>query len=295
MRKGLPTQPQEGNLRSLWCHSASRMHNPEPERERTSERRSTIMELLQPAGNDDHAEFRFTASTIPASNEELCDTCHLPEPTHLHLFSVPQSDQEIKSESNLYHLWSIPSSGLHQSAKTRERENICDGCRERSCWDTAQSPSTSTVPSRNHPTPSQISESTMLQDVPIIHPKTQVDRVAIRPILQNTYDYMYIKYIYSIYDKIYDIPASENSGYIAISVSFGFSQSGCSWTSYSYRDIRPFMTSILTAYIQASYIYIYTWRLQPTAGRGLMLSLHNQDPTGGVKISMLVMKGLISR
>ena len=32
---------------------------------------------------------------------------------------------------------------------------------------------------------------------------------------------------------IYLLPVSENSGYIAISVSFGFSQSGCGWTSYS--------------------------------------------------------------
>ena len=31
----------------------------------------------------------------------------------------------------------------------------------------------------------------------------------------------------------YLLPASENSGYIAISVSFGFSKSGCGWTSYS--------------------------------------------------------------
>ena len=82
------------------------------------------MELLQTAGNDDHAEFRFTASTIPAGNEELCDSCHLPEPTHSHLFSVPQSDQEIKSESNLHHLWSILSPGLHLPAKTRERKYL---------------------------------------------------------------------------------------------------------------------------------------------------------------------------
>ena len=51
------------------------------------------MEILQPAGNDDHAEVRLTVSTPPASNEELRDTCHLPEPTHLHLFCVPQSGQ----------------------------------------------------------------------------------------------------------------------------------------------------------------------------------------------------------
>ena len=34
--KMLPSQPLQGNLRSLRCHSASRMHSPEPRRERTS-------------------------------------------------------------------------------------------------------------------------------------------------------------------------------------------------------------------------------------------------------------------
>ena len=41
--------------------------------------RFTITELLQSADNDDHVVFRLTASTPPASNEELHDTRHLPE------------------------------------------------------------------------------------------------------------------------------------------------------------------------------------------------------------------------
>ena len=49
----------------------------------------------------------------------------------------------------------------------RERESIHDGCQEWRCCGTAQSPSTSTMPSQNHPTPSQISESTMSQEMPI--------------------------------------------------------------------------------------------------------------------------------
>ena len=53
-----------------------------------------------------------------------------------------------------------------------ERESICDGCREWRCCVTAQSLSTSTMPSRNHLTPSQSSESTMLHEVTIIHPET---------------------------------------------------------------------------------------------------------------------------
>ena len=55
----------------------------------------------------------------------------------------------------------------------RERESIRDGSREWRCSGTVQSPSTSTMPSPNHPTPSEICESTMLQEVPIIHLKTQ--------------------------------------------------------------------------------------------------------------------------
>ena len=41
------------------------------------------------------------------------------------------------------------------------RKSDRDRCREWRCRDTAQSPSTNTMPSRTHPTPSQISESTM--------------------------------------------------------------------------------------------------------------------------------------
>ena len=67
----------------------------------------------------------------------------------------------------------------------RERESIRDGCRELHCRGTDQSPSTSTMPSRSHPTPSQISESTMLQEVPIIHPKIQEDGVTTQPIPQK--------------------------------------------------------------------------------------------------------------
>ena len=99
------------------------------------------------------------------------------------------------------------------------RESICDGCYEWRCCGTAQSPSTSTMPRRNHPTPSQTPEGTMLQEVPITHPKPQEDGVTTRPIPQK---------------KI-----------------------RCN---------------------------------QPTAGIGSMLSLHNQDVTGGTEISMLVMK-----
>ena len=82
------------------------------------------MEWLQPTGNNDHAKFRLTASKPPASNEELHDNRHLPEPTHHHLFRVLQSYQGIKSKSNLYHLWSIPSCGMHLCAKTREKEFV---------------------------------------------------------------------------------------------------------------------------------------------------------------------------
>ena len=156
------------------------------ESEITSETRSTIMELSQPTSNDDRAEFRPTVSTPPASNEEFHDTCHIPEPTHLHLFGVPHSDQEIKSESNLYHLWSIQTSGQHQSAKTRE--SIRDGCREWRCSDTAKSPSMSTIPSRNLPTPIEISESTLSQEVQIIHLKTQEDGVNTQQIPQKKYE-----------------------------------------------------------------------------------------------------------
>ena len=48
---------------------------------------------------------------------------------------------------------------------------ILDGCREWRCCGIAQSPLTSTMPSRNHPTSSQISESTMTQEVTITHSK----------------------------------------------------------------------------------------------------------------------------
>ena len=67
----------------------------------------------------------------------------------------------------------------------RERECIRYGCREWRCCGTAQSPSTSTMPSQYHPTPSQLSESTMLQEVPIIHPVSQEDGVTTHPITQK--------------------------------------------------------------------------------------------------------------
>ena len=79
------------------------------------------MELQQPAGNDHHDKFRLTASTHPGSNEELRDTDHLPQPTHLYMFGVPHSDHEIKSESNMYHLWPIPTPGLNLSVRTMEK------------------------------------------------------------------------------------------------------------------------------------------------------------------------------
>ena len=85
---------------------------------------------------------------------------------------MPQIDQEIKSGKNLYHLRSSALYGQHLSDKTRE--SIHDGCREWRCCGTAQSPSASTTPSRNHPTPSVIPESTMLQEAPIIHPKMEL-------------------------------------------------------------------------------------------------------------------------
>ena len=53
--------------------------------ERISEMRSTIVELLQQAGNDDHAEFRPTTSTQPASYEEHGNSHHHPKPTNLRL------------------------------------------------------------------------------------------------------------------------------------------------------------------------------------------------------------------
>ena len=67
----------------------------------------------------------------------------------------------------------------------RERECICDGCQECRCCGTAQSPSTSTMPSINHPTPSKISESTMSQEMPITHLKTKEDGVTTQPIPQK--------------------------------------------------------------------------------------------------------------
>ena len=138
------------------------------------------MELHQPASNADHAEIRLTASTPPVNNEELRDICHLLEPTNLHLFWLPHSDQEIKSESNLYYCgqsWHLDCTFLSR----RERERIHDGCREWRCSGKAQSPSTSTMPSRNNPIPSLISEGTMPQEVSIILQKTQEDGVPTKP------------------------------------------------------------------------------------------------------------------
>ena len=106
--KGLETHPQQVKLRSQRGHSASRMHSSEPHRERTSETRLAIVELLQPADKNDHAELCPTVSTPPASSVELCDTRHSPEPIHLQLFCLPQSVQGVKSESNLYYVLSIP-------------------------------------------------------------------------------------------------------------------------------------------------------------------------------------------
>ena len=67
----------------------------------------------------------------------------------------------------------------------RERESICDGSREWRCCGTIQSPSTITMPSQNHPTRRQTSESTMLQEVSIMHTKTQEGGASIRPIEQK--------------------------------------------------------------------------------------------------------------
>ena len=67
----------------------------------------------------------------------------------------------------------------------RERECIRDDCREWRCCGIAQCLSTSTMPSRSHPTPSEVYDSTMLQEVPIIHPKIQEDGVTTRPIPQK--------------------------------------------------------------------------------------------------------------
>ena len=67
------------------CDATSQMHSPEPQRERTFERRFTITESLQSTGNDDQEEFRLTASTPPASNEDI-DTRTISEPTNYQLF-----------------------------------------------------------------------------------------------------------------------------------------------------------------------------------------------------------------
>ena len=61
--------------------------------------------------------------------------------------------------------WHLASTCL----PTREREGICDGCREWRCCGTAKSP------------------STMLQEVPIIYPKTQEDGVTTQPIPQKKF------------------------------------------------------------------------------------------------------------
>ena len=54
------------------------------------------------------------------SNSDLLHPLHLPE-----MWSwVPQSDQEINSEGNLYQLWSNPTPGLHPSAKMREKKYL---------------------------------------------------------------------------------------------------------------------------------------------------------------------------
>ena len=68
---------------------------------------------------------------------------------------------------------------------SHERKSICDGCRDWRCSGTAKSPSTSTMPSRNHPTTSQIPESTMFQEIPIIHQKPEEDGATTRQIPQK--------------------------------------------------------------------------------------------------------------
>ena len=63
----------------------------------------------------------------------------------------------------------------------QERESIRDGCREWRCCGIAQYPFASAIPSQDHPTPSQISESTILQEVQVIHLKTKEDGLTTQP------------------------------------------------------------------------------------------------------------------
>ena len=62
-------------------------------------------DLLHPLHQPAMKSF-VTRITIQSQLNFTCSECY--------------SDQEIKSESNLYHVWSIPSPGLHLSAKMRE-------------------------------------------------------------------------------------------------------------------------------------------------------------------------------
>ena len=70
----------------------------------------------------------------------------------------------------------------------RERESISVGYREWCCWGTFQSPLSSTMPSRNHPSSRQMPNSTMLQELPIIHTKTLEDAITTRIIPRKKSD-----------------------------------------------------------------------------------------------------------
>ena len=63
------------------------------------------------------------------------------------------------------------------------------------------------------------------------------------------------------------LPASEKKGCIAISVSFGFSQSGYDWTLYCYGDIGHCITSMLISGPAVGYgLYKLTIGPLPVAG-----------------------------
>ena len=145
---------------------------------------TTSWRLMRRANNNNHAEIKVTASTPPASNEELSPSrAYAPSPV---LSSTVRSGKSCPRATctTCGHIQNMACTCL----SSRERESIRDGCREWRCCDTDQSPSTSTMPSRSHPTPSQISERTMLQEVLIIHQKTQHDGVSTRPISQKKFE-----------------------------------------------------------------------------------------------------------
>ena len=92
---------------------------------------------------------------------------------------------------------SFPRAACTTSGKTRnlaysylsrrERKSIHYGCQIWSCCDTAQSPLTSTMSSRNHYAISDLPESSMLQEEPVVHPKTQEDAGTTRLIPKNPF------------------------------------------------------------------------------------------------------------